>query len=253
MLCFTMFRTNIIPLSKSSNTYHYTIQPQHSFPVKISKYKRNKFKHHSTRSKRKPFRKQLKQSLLLNCFHSVLSILITSKNDLTYPHHLGQFTPPSLQYQSSYDEKDLTTFLSSRNVLNSVKVLKVLSSREFLSSNHLISPRHLNIIGLNIAMLNKLPSPTTNEFQSFNFDDFTSHIYGPDDLTTAQHNSCQAYQHSIFNALSPDLPIVIDTGASTSITPQLSDFIGDLKPAATSEVNQLSGSTKIVGRGTGEW
>ena len=63
----------------------------------------------------------------------------------------------------------------------------------------------------------------------------------------------QAYQHCMFQASNLHLPIVLDTGASTSITPILSDFIGDLKPTTTSKVNQLSGSTKVVGRGLVEW
>ena len=48
-------------------------------------------------------------------------------------------------------------------------------------------------------------------------------------------------------------PIVIDTGASTSITPVSSDFIGDLQPANLKEVKQLQGNTKIVVKALVEW
>ena len=50
-----------------------------------------------------------------------------------------------------------------------------------------------------------------------------------------------------------ELPIVIDTGTSTSITPVLGDFVGDLKPTHIEEVKQLSGNTKVVGKGIVEW
>ena len=39
-----------------------------------------------------------------------------------------------------------------------------------------------------------------------------------------------------------ELPIVIDTGASTSLSPVLSDFIGPLEPAPL-EINGLANTT----------
>jgi hypothetical protein len=49
------------------------------------------------------------------------------------------------------------------------------------------------------------------------------------------------------------LPIVLDTGASTSLTPILSDFIGPLEPAPLSEIRGLTATTKVVGRGRVQW
>jgi hypothetical protein len=56
-----------------------------------------------------------------------------------------------------------------------------------------------------------------------------------------------------FLSKSDDLPIVLDTGASTSLTPILSDFIGPLEPAQLSEIRGLTATTKVVGRGKVQW
>jgi hypothetical protein len=49
------------------------------------------------------------------------------------------------------------------------------------------------------------------------------------------------------------VPIVIDTGASVSVTPVLTDFIGPLLPCATANLKGLSGSTEVIGEGTVKW
>ena len=48
-------------------------------------------------------------------------------------------------------------------------------------------------------------------------------------------------------------PIVIDTGASCSITPTISDFDGKLTKSSVAGLNQLSGSTPVVGEGQITW
>ena len=50
-----------------------------------------------------------------------------------------------------------------------------------------------------------------------------------------------------------DLPVVIDTGASTSLTPRLEDFDGPLKECETTELNGLSSTTAVVGVGMAAW
>ena len=49
------------------------------------------------------------------------------------------------------------------------------------------------------------------------------------------------------------LPIVIDTGASCSITPIISDFVNKLKTPDIANLNQLSGQTSVVGQGCSSW
>ena len=49
------------------------------------------------------------------------------------------------------------------------------------------------------------------------------------------------------------MPIMLDTGASTSITPVLEGFVGPLEASPADEITRLSGKTRIVGKGTVEW
>jgi len=50
-----------------------------------------------------------------------------------------------------------------------------------------------------------------------------------------------------------ELPIVIDTGASMSLTPNIKDFRGPLVPSTTNELRGLSHSTPVMGMGYVEW
>jgi hypothetical protein len=49
------------------------------------------------------------------------------------------------------------------------------------------------------------------------------------------------------------MPVVIDTGASVSLTPLLSDFVSPLVPTALTELKGLTSKTHVVGRGMVEW
>ena len=49
------------------------------------------------------------------------------------------------------------------------------------------------------------------------------------------------------------LPIVIDSGASCSLTHNKHDFIGDIRPATINKLRGLSNTTKVLGVGTVEW
>lgn len=49
------------------------------------------------------------------------------------------------------------------------------------------------------------------------------------------------------------LPIVIDSGASLSLSPNLDDFVETPKPCALSNLHGLSGTTEVLGIGTVEW
>lgn len=49
------------------------------------------------------------------------------------------------------------------------------------------------------------------------------------------------------------VPIVIDTGASISITPVRGDFIGNLEPATDISLNGLTGKAAVIGTGMVEW
>jgi hypothetical protein len=49
------------------------------------------------------------------------------------------------------------------------------------------------------------------------------------------------------------VPIVIGTGASVSVTPVLTDFLGPLRPCAMTNIKGLSGTTEVIGEGTVNW
>jgi hypothetical protein len=49
------------------------------------------------------------------------------------------------------------------------------------------------------------------------------------------------------------LPIVIDSGALYSVTPNLADFVGPIEKCSTSELNGLNHTIKVIGQGTVEW
>jgi hypothetical protein len=50
-----------------------------------------------------------------------------------------------------------------------------------------------------------------------------------------------------------ELPIVIDTGASSSITPIASDFTSEIGKADLQELKQVNGTTPVCGKGIAEW
>ena len=50
-----------------------------------------------------------------------------------------------------------------------------------------------------------------------------------------------------------DLPVVIDSGASRSLTPNLSDFVGPLRECSVDTLKGLGGKSLVVGVGTVEW
>ena len=59
---------------------------------------------------------------------------------------------------------------------------------------------------------------------------------------------------SIYTALDPnETPVVLDTGASFSLTPFKSDFVGTLRRSEISTLKGLSSTTTVEGIGTVEW
>ena len=56
-----------------------------------------------------------------------------------------------------------------------------------------------------------------------------------------------------FNLNHPDVPIVMDTGCSFSVTPFLGDIIGELEQADVNEMHGLKDSCKVTGMGLAKW
>ena len=50
-----------------------------------------------------------------------------------------------------------------------------------------------------------------------------------------------------------EVPIIIDTGASFSVTPMLSDFVSDIQPSPIGSLQSLDAPIQVHGKGTIEW
>src|SRR5210317_466355 len=57
----------------------------------------------------------------------------------------------------------------------------------------------------------------------------------------------------VYMSSDDSLPIVIDTGASLSLSPNLADFVEKPRPCALSNLHGLSGTAEVLGIGTVEW
>jgi hypothetical protein len=53
--------------------------------------------------------------------------------------------------------------------------------------------------------------------------------------------------------VSADLPVVLDTGASFSLTPILDDFVTELSSAPINEIRGISATAQVVGQGLVKW
>jgi hypothetical protein len=60
-------------------------------------------------------------------------------------------------------------------------------------------------------------------------------------------------QHGIYFNHQDHCPIVIDTGASVSLTPFKSDFVGPIKSSDIPEMQGLSAAAKVAGKGKVKW
>jgi hypothetical protein len=56
-----------------------------------------------------------------------------------------------------------------------------------------------------------------------------------------------------FSRKDRELPIVIDSGASYSVTPNLQDFVGPIRECSTKELNGLNAPINVVGEGEVDW
>ena len=55
------------------------------------------------------------------------------------------------------------------------------------------------------------------------------------------------------SSCSEELPIVIDTGASNSISPNASDFVGVIQKSDLASLKQVNGTTPVCGEGDVSW
>lgn len=133
-------------------------------------------------------------------------------------------------------------FTKSINPLQQIQTLKTLHHPDMLKSCG-IAPSQLHGTATQ-NFISMLIRPSTKPI-------FNNKIFQSSATSTLNNKN----DHDIILQAqnSSSTPILIDTGASCSITPNLQDFVGDLKPAETTEVKGLSGSTQVVGKGMVEW
>jgi len=87
----------------------------------------------------------------------------------------------------------------------------------------------------------------------------TTHLTLEAMATTDPDYNCvsDSFKHSKQSALiaggDPTLPVVLDSGASKSLTPNLNDFITPLRDCTVSELQGLGGKSAVVGIGMVEW
>ena len=130
-----------------------------------------------------------------------------------------------MQYGAS-----LESFVATIDPLKQFRALKALSASEFLVTRAAKSRLKCRSQAALVAAMN------------------LSHVH---DLGS---QAVEAFEtRSVYFSKNEELPIVIDTGASLSLTPTLSDFIGDIKPCKLKELTGLSTKTSVVGVGTVEW
>ena len=138
------------------------------------------------------------------------------------------------------------------------RTIKQVHHATFLSSPHFDTPSMEAIMPLAINRMWRIPTRPratvaalshlyevgnplllSNKYETITFEDFCA---GQAKLDLASYSN---------HVQEP--PIVLDTGASTSLTPVLSDFVGELTKPESVDIQGLSSSTKVVGVGTVEW
>ena len=153
-------------------------------------------------------------------------------------------------YDVRYDMK-LQTFVESIDPLKQVQTLRSLHSPAFLAQCGKPALQCLGVLPYyGVAMLSQTalpyrPAPPYSIRIPTNV--LSRDLMRDDQYLPAQHHAFQS------NIETPDYPIVLDTGASSSLTPILNDFIGPLKTATITEINGIGSTTRIVGVGTVEW
>ena len=165
------------------------------------------------------------------CYNDNFSNQFKQPGIITIPDDIDDSfnNPPSLSFPSHH----MNHFLESFNILEQSRLLSKLMPSLTISSSYTLltrsDPRY-TVILLEARHL---------QLNLSNYD---------------ERADMPMHQPAIYHSNKPDeLPIVIDTGASCSLTPIHSDFIGTIEPSTISTLNNISGKTPVVGQGQIEW
>ena len=154
---------------------------------------------------------------------------ITFEDDPVKLDSAIKFDPSRLSFPSHY----MNHFLESFDVLQQSRLLSSLLPSVSISSSYTLlsnSDSRYKVILLEARQL------------QLNLSNYEERVTMPLNQPAIYHSS----KHD-------ELPIVIDTGASCSLTPIHSDFIGAIEPSNIPTLNNISGKTPVVGQGLIEW
>lgn len=133
-------------------------------------------------------------------------------------------------YESLYQSTDL--FLSSIDILQQSRLLRFISTS-------LVTPKYRRLHMKSPHYARILLQGHSLKAQLFKYEDQIS----------IQLTNPLVYSSTNDN----ELPIVINTGASYSITPVVEDFTGKIQASNVTDLNQLSGKAQVVGKGPIAW
>jgi hypothetical protein len=156
-------------------------------------------------------------------------------HDSNESYHIPSWPPPEPNSKSAITTTTINMLVDSIDVLDHYKQLQFFDSVSFFNSRYRrldpLTTQHSTIL----LHTRHLKSQVFHYDSTFNNDD---------DSTTSIYVSTR----------DNELPIVIDTGASNSITPIPSDFVnGVINKADLQSLNQVNGTTPVCGQGQVNW
>jgi hypothetical protein len=152
---------------------------------------------------------------------------------------------------------DLDEFVSQLDPLKQFRIMKELSGQDFFVET--VSAKRRKTAGIRTGnpvhdafiaaahLTNTLPTQIQED--TLVADELTK----PYKLTPSALRELTRNKSIYFSNKKDDLPMVIDTGGSKSVTPVIEDFIGELRPADVNDLQGLSTSTSVLGVGTVRW
>ena len=162
-----------------------------------------------------------------------LSELATEFDGVTPTLEFDDFARHQRSYQDQFDV-DLDTFVAKLNPLATFQALRTLNHQPL----HLESSRDRSEPGNQhhqacVAAFNLQHGCPTSE----------RHYYDQHQLPTVYLSRSEQ----------DNLPIVIDTGASVTLTPNVNDFIGPIEPCDLLQIHGLADASNVSGAGLVKW
>lgn len=144
---------------------------------------------------------------------------------------------------------DLDAFVKQIDPIKQFKMMRQLSTTSIVGTrdevmSELMSHRQKRALIAAAHLSNSLPRAMD---ASLSLEELTSRKFQPNELAQLTRT------RSVYFSTMDDLPIVIDTGGSFSVTPNREDFEGDLRPADIDDLQGLAGPAVVAGVGTVKW